>query len=332
MKKKDNLVFCQEEVEVSKLVDSRDEKIKIRDAYGDILPEVGRQDEDIVVLTADLAGSTRTKYFGQEFPERFFNVGITEANMMGMSAGLAMEGKKPFVSTFAVFATGKPWEQIRQTIAYQSAPVRIVATHSGITVGEDGASHQILEDVSNMRVLPNMKVVVPADARQTEEVIKRVSGDMDGPVYVRLARAAFPVVYEECDFELGKAEVLREGNDVSIFAMGLMVANSLDAAEILEDEGISAEVVNVSTVKPLDKETILESVGKTGAAVTAEEHNIIGGLGSAVSETVAEGNPVPVKRVGVEDQFGESGPAYDLVEHFGLTAEDIASKAEKLIR
>lgn len=316
---------------MSKLVETRDEKVKIRDAYGEVLPELGEEDEDIVVLTADLAGSTRTKYFGQEHPDRFFNLGITEANMMGMSAGLAMEGKKPFASTFAVFATGKPWEQIRQTIAYQSAPVRIVATHAGITVGEDGASHQIIEDVSNMRVLPNMKVVVPADSTQTKEVIRTVGGDMDGPVYVRLARAAFPVIYEECDFELGKAEVLREGSDVSIFAMGLMVANSLDAAEILEDQGISAEVINVSTVKPLDSETVIESVGKTGAAVTAEEHNVIGGLGSAISEVVSENEPVPIKRVGIQDHFGESGSAYELVEHFGLTAEDIADKTLSLL-
>ena len=316
---------------MSQLVENRDEKVKIRDAYGEVLPELGAEDDDIVVLTADLAGSTRTKYFGQEFPDRFFNVGITEANMMGMSAGLAMEGKKPFASTFAVFATGKPWEQIRQTIAYQSAPVRIVATHAGITVGEDGASHQIIEDVSNMRVLPNMKVVVPADATQTREVIKRVSEDMDGPVYVRLARAAFPVVYEECDFELGEAEVLREGEDVTIFAMGLMVANSLDAAELLEERGISAEVINVSTVKPLDEETVLSSVEKTGAAITAEEHNVIGGLGSAISEVVSEEHPVPVKKIGIQDRFGESGSAYELVEHFGLTARDIADKTETML-
>jgi len=316
---------------LSQLVENRDEKVKIRDAYGEILPELGSEDDDIVVLTADLAGSTRTKYFGQEHPDRFFNVGITEANMMGMSAGLAMEGKKPFASTFAVFATGKPWEQIRQTIAYQSAPVRIVATHAGITVGEDGASHQIIEDVSNMRVLPNMKVVVPADATQTREVIKRVSKDMDGPVYVRLARAAFPVVYEECDFELGEAEVLKEGEDVTIFAMGLMVANSLDAAELLEERGISAEVINVSTVKPLDEETVLSSVEKTGAAITAEEHNVIGGLGSAISEVVSEEHPVPVKKIGIQDRFGESGSAYELIEHFGLTARDIADRTETLL-
>ena len=313
---------------MSKLAVNRNEKTKIRDAYGEVLPQLGKEDEDIVVLTADLAGSTRTKYFGQEFPDRFFNVGITEANMMGMASGLAMEGKKPFVSTFSIFATGKPWEQIRQTIAYQSAPVRIVATHAGITVGEDGASHQIIEDVSNMRVLPNMKVVVPADALQTKEVIKTVGEDLDGPVYVRLARAAFPVVYEECDFELGRAEVLKEGNDVSIFAMGLMVSNSLDAAEILEEKGISAEVINVSTIKPLDSETIIDSVIKTGAAVTAEEHNVIGGLGSAISEVVSENEPVPLKRIGIQDRFGESGSAYELVDYFGLTAEDIAGKVE----
>ena len=315
-----------------KLTEDRSNKEKLRDAYGDILPEIGKDDEDVVVLTADLAGSTRTKYFAQEFPERFFNVGITEANMMGMASGLAMQGKKPFVSTFAVFATGKPWEQIRQTIAYQSAPVRIVATHAGITVGEDGASHQIIEDISNMRVLPNMKVVVPADSTQTKEVIKEIGGDMDGPIYVRLARADFPVVYEECDFELGKADVLREGQDITIFAIGLMVANALDAADSLQEEGISAEVVNVSTVKPLDEETILSSVEKTGRALTVEEHNVIGGLGSAISESVSENHPVPVKRMGMNDEYGESGSAYELVEHFGLTAADIADTAKGLLQ
>lgn len=313
------------------LRDSRDEKEKIRDAYGDILVDMGEEHEDIVVLTADLAGSTRTKYFGQEYPSRFFNVGITEANMMGCAAGLAMQGKKPFVSTFAVFATGKPWEQIRQTIAYQSAPVRIVATHAGITVGEDGASHQIIEDISNMRVLPKMKVVVPADSAETKEVIKEISGDMDVPVYVRLARAAFPKIYEECDFEIGKAKVLREGDDVTLAAIGLMVANSLDAAEILEEEGISAEVIDVSTIKPLDKKTLVKSAKKTGKVVTAEEHNIIGGLGSAVSEVLSEEYSVPMKRVGMDDEYGQSGSAYELVEHYGLTAEHIAQEAKKLV-
>lgn len=316
---------------MSTLARQRDEKVKTRDAYGEILPEIGRDDGKIVVLTADLAGSTRTKYFGEEFPERFFNVGITEANMMGMAAGLAMEGKKPFVSTFSIFATGKPWEQIRQTIAYQSAPVRIVATHAGLTVGEDGASHQILEDISLMRVLPNMQVIVPADAVQTKAVIERIGGEISGPVYVRLARAGFPIIYDDCDFEIGKAEVLREGEDVSIFATGLMVANSLDAADALENDGISAEVINVSTIKPLDKETILESVEKTGKAITAEEHNIIGGLGSAVSEAIGESNPVPIKKVGVKDSFGESGPAYELIDHFGLSASHIADAGKSLL-
>lgn len=316
---------------MTRLRKSRDEKVKLRDAYGDVLTELGEEHEDIVVLTADLAGSTRTKYFGQKFPERFFNVGITEANMMGTAAGMAMEGKKPFVSTFAIFATGKPWEQIRQTIAYQSAPVRIVATHAGITVGEDGASHQIIEDISNMRVLPNMRVVVPADSVETREVIRAIGGDLDGPIYVRLARADFPVIYEECDFRLGKAQILKEGDDVTIFAIGLMVANSLDAADIFEKKGISVEVVNVSTIKPIDGDTIVKSAKKTGKALTVEEHNVIGGLGSAVAEVLSESYPVPLKRMGMDDEFGESGPAYELVEHFGLAPEDIAKEAEEFV-
>lgn len=315
----------------TKLRTSREEKVKIRDAYGDALLEVGGEYDNIVVLTADLAGSTRTKYFGQKFPDRFFDVGITEANMMGTAAGLAMEGKKPFVSTFAIFATGKPWEQVRQAIAYQSAPVRIVATHAGVTVGEDGASHQTITDISNMRSLPNMKVVVPADSIETKEVINEIAGDMDGPVYVRLARAAFPKVYEKCDFEIGEAKVLREGEDVTLYAIGLMVANSLDAADILEEEGISAEVIDVTTLKPLDRKTVVGSAKKTGKALTVEEHGIIGGLGSAVSEVLSEKYPIPIKRMGIEDQYGQSGSAYELVEHYGLTAGDIAREAKKLV-
>lgn len=310
---------------------TREEKEKLRDAYGEVLEEVGQDDEEIVVLTADLAGSTRTRGFGEKFPERFYNLGINEANMMGMAAGLAMEGKKTFASTFAVFATGKPWEQIRQTIAYQSAPVRIVATHAGITVGEDGASHQILEDLSTMRVLPNMRVVVPADSVQTKAVIRNIAGELDQPVYVRLARADFPIVYETCDFEFGQADLLREGNDLTICAVGLMVANALDAAERLEERGIDAEVLNLSSVKPIDSESIIRSADKTGCVLTVEEHNVIGGLGSAVSEVLSEGCPVPMKRMGVQDRFGESGSAYELVEYFGLTAEDIAREATELL-
>ncbi len=312
------------------LKENRTEKVKQRDRYGEVLSRLGGQDEDIVVLTADLAGSTRTDDFGRKYPDRFFDVGITEANMMGMAAGMAKEGHKPFVSTFAVFATGKPWEQMRQTVAYQSAPVRIVATHSGITVGEDGASHQIVEDLAITRVLPNMKVIVPADCVETEAVIESIAGDLDGPVYVRLARADFPVVYEETDFELGNSRVLREGEDLSIFAMGLMVANALDAAEKLEKKGISAEVVNVSSIKPIDEETLVESASKTGKVLTVEEHNVMGGLGSAVSEVLSERNPVPVKKMGMDDTFGESGSAYELVDHFGLSADDIRREAESL--
>ncbi len=313
------------------LKEKREEKVKLRDAYGEVLASLGEEYKDIVVLTADLAGSTRVASFGNKFPDRFFNLGITEANMMGTAAGLAMSGKRVFVSTFAIFATGKPWEQVRQTIAYQKAPVKIVATHAGITVGEDGASHQILEDIAIMRVLPNMKVVVPADAVETKEVIEAVASDMEGPVYVRLARAAFPVVYEQCDFNLGEAQVLREGRDISIFAIGLMVANSLDAADILSREGISAEVVNVSTVKPIDEATIISTARKTGKVLTVEEHSVIGGLGSAISEVVSENYPVLIKRMGTSDVFGESGSAYELVEHFGLTAKDIAKEAKSLV-
>ena len=310
-----------------KLEDTHENLVKIRDRYGEILPELGARDEDIVVLTADLAGSTRTKYFGEQFPDRFFNLGITEANMMGMAAGLAQEGKKPFVSTFAVFATGKPWEQIRQTIAYQSAPVRIVATHAGITVGEDGASHQVLEDIATMRVLPNMRVVVPADVTQTEAVIKKIATDITEPVYVRLARAAFPVVYEECNFDFGTANVVREGNDITICAAGLMLANALNAAEVLQEKGIEAEVIDLVSVKPIDEETLVKSVQKTGKALTVEEHNVINGIGSAVAEVLSERQPVPLYRMGMQDEFGQSGPAYELVEHYGLTAQDIARKA-----
>jgi transketolase len=303
----------------------------LRKAFGEVLVELGEHHRDIVVLTADLAGSTYTNLFAKRFPDRFFNLGITEANMMGIAAGLAMSGKKPFVSTFAIFAAGKPWEQIRQTIAYQSAPVRIVATHAGITVGEDGASHQMLEDINNMRVLPNMDVIVPADAVETKQVIKTLV-DYDNPVYVRLARAPFPVVFDDkYKFEFGKAQIIREGDDLTIFAIGLMVAQSLKAAEWLEKEGINAQVVNVSTVKPIDKETIISCVSKTDAAVTAEEHLVTGGLGSAIAEVLAEGFPAPLERIGLKE-FGQSGSAEELIAHYGLTPEGIAKAAIRALK
>ena len=303
-----------------------------RDAYGETLVAVGRDDPRVVVFTADLAGSTKTALFGKAFPERFFNMGVAEANMMGVAAGFAMSGLRPFVSTFAVFATGKAWEQIRQVIAYPKVPVRIVATHAGLTVGEDGASHQMLEDIGNMRVLPHMTVIVPADAVEAAAVTRFAAAFDEGPVYVRLARTKFPVVLPEAyAFRLGKAPVLREGTDVSIFACGVMVAAALDAAEELAKRGISLEVVNVSTIKPLDRETILASARKTGAVVTAEEHQVANGLGSAVCELLSEELPTRVVRLGVKDRFGQSGDADALLAHYGLDAKGVVAAVERVL-
>lgn len=302
----------------------------LREAYGRALVECGHDDQSIVVLTADLAESTRVNLFAEKFPERFFNIGVAEANMMGTAAGMALNGLRPFVSTFSVFATGKPWEQIRQVIAYQRAPVRIFATHAGLTVGEDGASHQMLEDINNMRVLPDMSVVVPADAIEADRVTRWAAAYDSGPVYVRLARANFPTVLDDdYQFRFGQARVLREGSDITLFACGLMVANAYQAAEQLAAEGISAQVVNVSTLKPLDTETIAACAAQTGLALTVEEHQINGGLGSAVCEALAETNPIPVRRLGVANQWGQSGNAYALIEHYGLTPDRIAAAARR---
>ncbi|HLS89373.1 MAG TPA: transketolase family protein [Sphingobacteriaceae bacterium] len=306
----------------------------LRDAYGDVLVELGEQDPRIVVLTADLAESTRTLPFGERFPDRFFNIGVAEANMMGIAAGLAMNGLRPFVSTFAMFAAGKPWEQIRQVIAYQDAPVRIFATHAGLTVGEDGASHQMLEDINNMRVLPGMKVIVPADAVETRQVTRWAAEHDDGPVYVRLSRAKFPTIFNEDDysFELGKARIVRDGSDVTLLACGLMVANSLAAADALAHQGISARVVNVSSIEPLDVETIVQCARETGRVVTVEEHQIKGGLGSAVCEALSEHQPTPVLRLGVRGQWGQSGEAFALIEHYGLAPAGIAAAVGDFLR
>ncbi|HCP32145.1 TPA: transketolase, partial [Candidatus Acetothermia bacterium] len=256
-----------------------------------------------------------------------------EADMMGVAAGLAMSGYRPFASTFAVFATGKAWEQVRQVIAYPNTPVRIVATHAGLTVGEDGASHQMLEDIANMRVLPNMTVIVPADAIETRAVTRFVAGYDEGPVYVRLARAKFPVILEEdYAFELEKASTLAEGTDVSIFACGVMVSAAIQARDKLAKEGIFVEVVNVSTIKPLDKETLLASSKKTGAVVTAEEHQVSGGLGSAVCELLSEELPTRVVRVGVHDQFGQSGSADALITHYGLDTSGLIAAIKQVLR
>lgn len=303
-----------------------------RDAYGKTLAQLGRDDPRIVVLTADLAGSTKTASFAAEQPDRFFNMGVAEANMIGTAAGLAMSGYRPFVSTFAVFATGKVWEQIRQVVAYPKVPVRIVATHAGLTVGEDGASHQMLEDVSNMRVLPNMRVIVPADSVEAAAVIRFAARYDDGPVYVRLSRAAFPVIHDpEFSYEPGRAEVLADGTDVTIVGCGVMVSVALAARERLAEAGISAEVINASSIKPLDAERIVASAAKTGAVVTAEEHQIVGGLGSAVCEALSELHPTRVIRVGVDDRFGQSGDADALLAHYGLDVDGLVAAANQVL-
>ena len=301
-----------------------------RDAYGETLAELGHQDPSIVVLTADLAGSTKTSLFAAEHPDRFYNMGVAEANMIGTAAGFALSGFRPFVSTFAMFATGKVWEQIRQVVAYPKTPVRIVATHAGLTVGEDGASHQMLEDIGNMRVLPNMSVIVPSDAVEAAGAIRFVAAYDDGPVYVRLARAPFPVIHDEDHtFEFGKAEILAQGTDVTIAACGLMVSVALEAREVLAGDGIAAEVVNVSTIKPLDRETLLTSAQKTGVVVTAEEHQIVNGLGSAICELLSEELPTPVVRVGVDDRFGQSGNAAALLAHYGLDIDGLVAATKQ---
>ncbi len=298
-----------------------------RNYYGKALAELAKTRKDVVVLDADLAGSTKTSEFEKVAPERFVEVGIAEQNMIGVAAGLAASGKTVFASTFAVFATGRCWEQIRLAVAYPKNNVKIVSTHCGISVGEDGASHQGLEDISIMRSIPNMVVISPADAYEAYAATMALA-DYKGPCYMRLGRADFPIITKEGEkFEIGKAKVIREGKDVTLLGTGQMVSACLQAAEELEAKGISAEVINVSTIKPLDTECIRKSVSKTGCAVTAEEHSIIGGLGSAVAEFLSEEYPVPLTRVGTKDTFGESGKAELLMEKYGLTAKDIAEAA-----
>lgn len=307
-------------------------KIATRDAYGKTLVEVGRAYPNVVVLDADLSKSTKTVDFAREFPERFFEVGVAEQNLLGTAAGLAAAGKIPFASSFAIFATGRAFEQIRNTIAYPRLNVKIAATHAGITVGEDGASHQSIEDVGLMRLLPNLTVVVPADARETEKAVW-AAAQMEGPVYLRLGRLAVPLVYEEdYDFVIGKAVLMRPGNDITFIANGIMVYEALQAAAELAAEGIAARVLNMHTVKPLDVEAILAAAAETGAIVTAEEHNVIGGLGGAVAEVLGENLPVPLKRVGIRDCFGESGSPVELMEKYGLTSLHLVEAAREVLR
>lgn len=303
-----------------------------RKAYARALIDLGNEIEDIVVLDADLSSSTQTAVFGEKFPERFFNCGIAEQNMMGTAAGLAASGKTVFASTFAVFATGRCWDQIRQSIAYPKFNVKIVASHAGITVGGDGASHQIAEDIALMRTLPNMTVIVPADANETYKAVRAVV-DWPGPCYVRLGRVDFPVITSDEDpFEIGKATVMREGCDVSLVGTGQMVAICLEAAEVLEKEGLSAAVINMSTIKPLDEAILAKSAKSTGAIVTAEEHNFLTGLGSAVACYLVENERVPMRRVGIPDVFGESGESDELMNKYGLTKEEVMAAAKDVIR
>lgn len=309
------------------------EMIATRVAYGKALAELGKENLSIVVLDADLSGSTQTKFFAKEFPDRFFNMGIAEQNMIGVAAGLASTGKIPFASSFAMFATGRAWEIVRNSVCHNMFNVKICATHAGLTVGEDGGSHQIIEDIAIMRTIPHMVVIVPADATEAK-LATRAIAEYFGPVYMRLGRSNVPVLFDEKDFEfkIGKALVIKPGVDVSIFAYGVMVSRALWAQEMLGSEGISAEVVNVSTIKPLDKATILSSIQKTGCAVTCEEHNIHGGLGDSIGALISEENPVPYTRIAINDQFGQSGKADELLVHYGLTKENVAQAAKEVIK
>ena len=302
-----------------------------RDAYGDTLKALGAEYPEIVALDADLSASTKTQVFAKEFPNRFFNCGIAEGNMMSVAAGLAAAGKTVFASTFAVFGAGRAYEQIRNSICYPRLNVKVALTHAGITVGEDGATHQMLEDIALMRVLPNMTVIVPADAAETEAAL-RWAAAYNGPVYIRMGRAKCDDVTNPGDsFTPGKCTTLCDGNDVTIIACGIMAGKSVAAAKLLQEEGISARVLNMSSIKPIDEDAILKAAKETGAILTAEEHSVIGGLGSAVAETVVKGNPVPMAMLGMNDTFGESGKSEDLLEKYGLTAEHIRDMAKELI-
>ena len=306
-------------------------KTATREAYGSALLRLGEQHDHIVVLDADLSKSTKTAGFAKKYPERFFNMGIAEQNLLGTAAGLSLAGKIPFASTFAIFATGRAFEQIRNSIAYPALNVKIAATHAGLTVGEDGGSHQALEDIAIMRALPNMTVVVPADGVETEKAVE-AAVEYDGPVYLRLGRPSVPVIFgEEYDFQLGKATRLREGEDCSIMACGVEIHEALKAAEVLEKEGLGVRVINMSSIKPIDKGEIVAAAKETGAIVTAEEHNIIGGLGSAVAEVLAQEYPVPLEMVGVEDKFGESGKPDELLEKYGLKSGNITAAVKRVI-
>lgn len=302
-----------------------------REAYGETLKELGAKIPEIVVLDADLSASTKTAVFAKAFPDRFFDTGIAEGNMMSVAAGLAASGKIPFASTFAVFGAGRAYEQIRNSICYPNLNVKVAVTHAGLTVGEDGATHQMLEDIALMRALPNMTVVVPADAAETAQVI-RWAASYQGPVYIRMGRAKVEdVISPDAEFVPGKSTTLADGSDVTIMACGIMTQQALQAAKMLAEEGISARVINMSSIKPIDEEAIVKAAKETGAIVTCEEHTVMGGLGSAVAEVVVRKCPVPMAMVGTEDVFGQSGKASEVLKVYGLTPEHIALEAKKLV-
>ncbi len=301
-----------------------------RSGFGDGIVEAARKNPNIVALTADLAGSLKLQQFIKEFPERYFQCGIAEANMIGIAAGLTIGGKIPYTTTFANFSTGRVYDQIRQSVAYSGKNVKICASHAGLTLGEDGATHQILEDIGLMKMMPGMTVIVPCDYNQTKAATIAIA-DYVGPVYLRFGRPVWPIFTNEADFKIGKAQYFSEGSDVSIFACGHLVWNAIQAAVILEEKGIKAEVINIHTIKPLDEEAIIKSLRKTKCAVTAEEHNIIGGLGDAVAQVAARHLPIPIEYVGTKDTFGESGKPTELLKKYGLDIPDIVTAAEKVI-
>ncbi|MBL0271662.1 MAG: transketolase family protein [Chitinophagaceae bacterium] len=301
-----------------------------RSGFGDGIVEAARKNSNVVALTADLAGSLKLNQFMKEFPDRFIQVGIAEANMIGIGAGLTIGGKIPFTTTFANFSTGRVYDQIRQSVAYSGKNVKICASHAGLTLGEDGATHQILEDIGLMKMLPGMTVIVPCDYAQTKAATEAIA-EYEGPVYLRFGRPVWPIFTADKSFEIGKAQYFSEGTDVTIFACGHLVWNAIQAGVILQEKGISVEVVNIHTIKPLDEEAVIKSLRKTKCAVTAEEHNIIGGLGDAIAQVAAKNFPVPIEFVGTKDTFGESGKPTDLLKKYGLDVPDIVKAAEKVM-
>ena len=305
--------------------------VATRDSYGSALKELGASAANLVVLDADLAGATKTSVFQKAYPDRHFDCGIAEANMIDVAAGLSTMGLVPFAATFAMFAAGRAYEQVRNTIGYPHLNVKIGATHGGISVGEDGASHQCCEDFALMRTIPGMTVMCPADDVEARQMVK-AAYEMEGPVYMRFGRAATPVFHDEgYQFQIGKGETLQDGTDIAIIATGIMVPEAIEAGKALAEAGISARVINMATIKPLDEELVLKAARECGKIITVEEHSVIGGLGEAVCSVLAENCPVPVKRIGVNDEFGHSGPAAALLKAFGLCADNIAAQAKKML-